>query len=158
MKKILIIFIAIFSLFCITGCGKKEEVKEEPKTVANMLSETFKEVIETEKNIEKVAKTIAENEIIVPEVQTFTIAKGDYLAGFKEEIKGFKKAVGIAPMINTIPLIAYVFEVEETESFTKSLEENADLRWNICTQADEKKITVVDNYIFFIMSPNSFEE
>jgi len=159
MKKILIVLFAICSVCLITGCVKKEEEKkEEPKTVASMLSETFKETIAKEKDIEKVADTISKSEIIVPAVQTFTIGEEDYLSGFDTEIKGFKKAVGIAPMINTIPMIAYVFEVDDAETFKKTLEENANLRWNICTEADEMKVTVVDNYIFFIMSPNSFEE
>ena len=109
-------------------------------------------------NIEKIAQKIAGNEAIVPEVQTFAIAKDDYLAGFAEEIKGFNQAVGIAPMIGTIPFIAYVFEVDNPEEFAKTLEDKAQLNWNICTQADEMKTTIVDNYVFFIMSPTNFEE
>lgn len=129
----------------------------ESKTVAVELSEVFEGAIKKEKNIEKVAKKIAESDVIVPEVQTFDINKGDYLAGFKAEIKGYKKAVGIAPMIGTIPMLAYVFEVKEPKDFVKTLEENAQLNWNICTVADEMKITIVDNYVFFIMAPKSFE-
>lgn len=159
IKTLLVALVLVFGLCFITGCGNDNKTeKEEPKTVAGMLSEAFKSEIKTEKDIEKVAQKIAENEVIVPEVQTFTIAKDDYLAGFKEEIKGFDKAVGIAPMIGTIPFIAYVFEVENPEEFAKTLEDNAQLNWNICTQADEMKTTIVDNYVFFIMSPTSFEE
>ena len=61
-------------------------------------------------------------------------------------------------MISTIPFIAYIFEVEEPKEFVKILEENAQLNWNICVEADEMKTTIVDNYVFFIMSPKSFEE
>lgn len=158
MKKLLI-FIIIVGVLILSGCGKKEEQKqEEPKTVATMLSKVFETEIKKSKDIEKVANKLAESEVIVPETQTFEIGKEDYLSGFKEEITGFKKAIGIAPMINTIPMIAYIFEVENPEEFAKKLDEQADLRWNICTEADEKKITIVDNYIFFIMSPESFEE
>lgn len=158
MKRLLI-FVMIIGLFILSGCGKKEEPKqEEPKTVATMLSKTFETEIKKSKDINQVAQKLAESEIIVPETQTFEIGKDDYLSGFKEEIKGFKKAIGIAPMINTIPMIVYIFEVENPKEFAKKLDEQADLRWNICTEADEKKITVVDNYIFFIMSPKSFEE
>lgn len=129
----------------------------ESKSVAVELSEVFESAIKQEKDIEKVAKKIVESDVIVPKVQTFDINKGDYLAGFKEEIKGYKKAVGIAPMIGTIPMVAYVFEVKEPKDFVKTLEENAQLNWNICTVADEMKITIVDNYVFFIMAPKSFE-
>ena len=159
MKKILML-ILITGILLFTGCAKKEqEVKTQEKiTVATSLSKEFKEVIKKEKDIEKVAQKISESEVIVPETQVFTIGKDDYLSGFKEEIKGFKKAVGIAPMISTIPMIAYVFEVENPEDFSKTLKENAQLNWNICTEADEMKVTIVDNYVFFIMSPESFEE
>ena len=159
MKKIQLIIMVIGAFF-LTGCGKKEEepAPVEPKTVAVSLSEVFKEVIKETQDLEEVAKKISESEILVPETQVFKIGKKDYLSGFDEEIKGFKKAVGIAPMIGTIPFIAYVFEVENPEEFKTTLEEHAQLNWNICTVADEMKITVEDNYIFFIMSPSNFEE
>ena len=149
--------------FCfITGCNNKkaenQTEKEESKNVAETLSKAFESETKKEKDIEKVAQKIAENDAIIPEVQTFEIAKDDYLAGFAEEIKGFNKAIGIAPMIGTIPFIAYVFEVDNPEEFAKTLEDNAQLNWNICTQADEMKTTIVDNYVFFIMSPTNFEE
>ena len=101
---------------------------------------------------------ISKSDILVPQTQVFTIGEEDYLAGFKEEIKGYKKAVGIAPMINTIPMISYIFEVENPDEFKKTLEENAQLNWNICTIADEMKLSVEGEFIFFIMSPESFEE
>lgn len=155
----LIISIFVLGVSFLTGCGTKENTTQvENKTVANTLSETFEKEIKKQKDIEKVAQTLSESEVIVPAVQTFTISKGDYLSGFKEEIKGFDKVVGIAPMIGTIPFIAYIFEVENPKEFAETLEENAQLNWNICTEADEMKITIVDNYVFFVMSPNSFEE
>lgn len=158
-KILLIISIFVLSISFLTGCGTKENTTQvENKTVANTLSETFEKEIKKQKDIEKVAQTLSESEVIVPAVQTFTISKGDYLSGFKEEIKGFDKVVGIAPMIGTIPFIAYIFEVENPKEFAKVLEEKAQLNWNICTEADEMKTTIVDNYVFFVMSPTSFEE
>ena len=158
MKKLLI-FIMIIGVFILSGCGKKEENKESEKnTVAVSLSKVFTSEIKKSKDIEKVAEKISKSDIIVPETQVFPIGEDDYLAGFKEEIKGFKKAVGISPMINTIPMIAYVFEVENPEEFKKTLKDNAQLNWNICTVADEMKITIEGDYVFFIMSPESFEE
>lgn len=158
-KILLIISIFVLSVSFLTGCGTKENTTQvENKTVANTLSETFEKEIKKQKDIEKVAQTLSESEVIVPAVQTFTISKGDYLSGFKEEIRGFDKVVGIAPMIGTIPFIAYIFEVENPKEFAETLEENAQLNWNICTEADEMKTTIVDNYVFFVMSPTSFEE
>jgi len=158
-KILLIISIFVLSLSFLTGCGTKENTTQvENKTVANTLSETFEKEIKKQKDIEKVAQTLSESEVIVPALQTFVVGEEDYLSGFKEEIKGFDKAVGIAPMIGTIPFIAYVFEVENPKEFARVLEENAELNWNICTEADEMKTTIVDNYVFFVMSPTSFEE
>ena len=154
IKLLLVMIIIVGGVCFITGCDKEQETK----TVAVSLCETFETIAQKENDIEKIAQKIAESEIIVPEVQTFTIGKDDYLAGFKEEIKGFEKAVGIAPMIGTIPMIAYVFEVEEPQAFAESLKENAQLNWNICTQADEMQVAIVNEYVFFIMSPTSFEQ
>ena len=155
----LIISIFVLGVSFLTGCGTKENTTQvENKTVANTLSETFEKEIKKQKDIEKVAQTLSESEVIVPALQTFVVGEEDYLSGFKEEIKGFDKAVGIAPMIGTIPFIAYIFEVENPKKFAETLEEDAQLNWNICTEADEMKTTIVDNYVFFVMSPTSFEE
>lgn len=161
MKKNKIILIVSIIVIALIGGTvwylSSNKQSNETKSVALSLSELFKSEIKKEKDIEKVAKKIAESDVIVPEVQTFVIGKDDYLAGFKEEIKGYKKAVGIAPMIGTIPMVAYVFEVADPKEFVKTLEDNAQLNWNICTVADEMRVTVVGNYIFFIMAPKSFE-
>lgn len=159
MKKRLILLTLIIGALFITGCAKKEEQKvEEPKTIASKLVQLFESEIKKDNNIENVATKIAESEIIVPQTQTFNVEEGDFLSGFATEIKGYKKVVGITPMISTIPFIAYVFEVDKPEEFVKTLEENANLRWNICVEADEMKTSIVDNYVFFIMSPKTFEE
>ena len=39
-----------------------------------------------------------------------------------------------------------------------NLKENADLRWNICTEADEMEAAVFDHYVFFVMSPKNFDQ
>ena len=160
MKKKLIVLTLIMGVLFITGCTKKEEQKkeEQPKTVATKLVKLFETEIKKDKNIESVATKIAESDIIVPQTQTFNVEDGDYLSGFATEIKAYKKVIGITPMISTIPFIAYIFEVDNPEEFVKTLEENAQLNWNICVEADEMKTTIVDNYVFFIMSPKNFEE
>lgn len=158
MKKRIIILMFIIGAFFMTGCTKKEETKNESKTVTSELVKVFESEIKKDKNIENVANKISESDIIVPQTQTFNVEDGDYLSGFATEIKGYKKVVGITPMISTIPFIAYIFEVDKPEEFVKTLEENAQLNWNICVEADEMKTSIVDNYVFFIMSPKSFEE
>lgn len=117
-----------------------------------------KKEIKNEKDIKEVADKIAQNEILEIETDVASLGKKDYISGFQTEIKDFKKAVTIRPMISTIPFLAYIFEVEDAEKFEETLKSNADLRWNICTEADEMKTAVVDNYVFFIMAPKTFEE
>jgi len=37
------------------------------------------------------------------------------------------------------------------------LKDNANPRWNICTEAEETVVGSVDNKVFFVMCPKSFE-
>lgn len=84
------------------------------------------------------------------------------LNGFgNTEIRGFKEGVMFAPMIGSIPFIGYVFTLEEGvdgDEFMSLLSENADLRWNVCTEADEKLTEKADGTVIFMMSPKSFDE
>lgn len=83
------------------------------------------------------------------------------LTGFDNvEIKGFKEGAMFAPMIGTIPFVGYVFTMDDAAAATELctlLEESANPRWNICTEADEMFTTVSGNKVFFVMSPSSFE-
>ena len=66
-----------------------------------------------------------------------------------------------SPMIGTIPFVGYVFVLEEgadVDAFMTTLKDNGDLRWNICTEAEEMVVDHVENRVFFVMSPKSFEE
>lgn len=161
-KILLMIFMTILSSCLILGCSKEEkensQEKEESSSIALTLSKQFKEEIKDEKNLEKIANNIAKNEILEISTDVAVLKESDYLSGFQTEIKGFKKAVTIRPIIGTIPFIVYIFEVEESEKFAETLKQNADLRWNICTEADDLEVTTVDNYVFFVMSPSSFDE
>lgn len=168
MKKFTFIFITCIVLFLsvgiLTGCTnsevkeEKQEEKQEEKTVAITLGKQFESEIKKENDIEKVAKKIAENDILEISVDVSQIKKGDYISGFQKEINDYKNAYVIRPMIGTIPFIAYIFEVENADDFAEDLKSNADLRWNICTEADEMHTVVSKDYVFFIMSPKNFEQ
>ena len=65
-----------------------------------------------------------------------------------------------APMIGTIPFVGYVFTLAEgadAEAFVKTLSDNANPRWNICTEAEDTIIEAVGNKVFFLMCPKSLE-
>ncbi len=173
--KLFMAIAVVFTATFMTGCEKpKDDVKEnteqkqEENTVAQTLGRQFESEIENEKDIEKVAKKIAENEILEISVDASQVKSGDYLSGFQKEIKDFKNAHRvdrllhvvhvIRPMIGTIPFIAYIFEVENSSEFAEELKSSADLRWNICTEADEMHVVVRGDYVFFVMSPKNFEQ
>ena len=163
--KLFMAIAVVFTATCMTGCEKpKDDVKEnteqkqEENTVAQTLGRQFESEIENERDIEKVTKKIAENEILEISVDASQVKSGDYLSGFQKEIKDFKNAYVIRPMIGTIPFIAYIFEVENSSEFAEELKSSADLRWNICTEADEMHVVVRGDYVFFVMSPKNFEQ
>lgn len=84
------------------------------------------------------------------------------LTGFgNAEITGFKEGAVFMPMIGTIPFVGYIFTLEDgadTESFIKLLTDNADPRWNICTEAEETVVESAGDKVFFLMCPKSLEE
>lgn len=163
MKKIynlILVLILVLGISLLTGCGKenKKVKKEEVKaTVATMLKKQFEEEVKDNKDIVSLANNISKNKVIEVEVNVEELNEDSYITGFKEEIKDFDNGVVIRPMIGNIPFIAYIFEVKDSNSFADKLRDTADLRWNICTEAKEMEISVVDNKVFFVMAPDSFE-
>lgn len=159
MKKALTLILIIFSItIIITGCGKKEGPKNNDNTLAVNLVQEFKKEITETKDIKKVAKKLAKSDFDMPDLEVSNVSNADYLTGFNEKIQGYKKAYVIAPTISTIPFIAYIFESDKPNELANTLKEQANLRWNICTEADEMQVAVVDNYVFFVMSPNNFDD
>jgi hypothetical protein len=83
------------------------------------------------------------------------------LMGFGNvEITGFSEAVMFGPSISTIPFLGYVFQLEEGADgaeFCQTLQEYCDLRWNICTEAEEVIAVEGGGYVFFLMCPSSLE-
>ena len=83
------------------------------------------------------------------------------LMGFGNvEITGFSEAVMFGPSISTIPFLGYVFQLEEGTDgaeFCQTLQEYCDLRWNICTEAEEVIAVQGGSYVFFLMCPSSLE-
>ena len=66
-----------------------------------------------------------------------------------------------SPMIGTIPFVGYIFEVEDgtdVDAFMETLKDNANLRWNICTEAEEMTAEKSGSRVLFVMGPLSFDE
>lgn len=85
-----------------------------------------------------------------------------FLSGFDNyEVTEFEHGAMFAPMIGSIPFVGYVFTLPEdadVDAFMTGLKDNANLRWQICVEADEMICEANGNTVFFLMCPSSFEE
>ena len=137
----------------------EKETNEEQKkeTVANTLMSDFKSIAKSQ-NAESIANQLIANKIIPFMPAVMPVEEG-WLNGFGDaEITGFKEGAMFGPMIGSIPFIGYVFELkDETDvnQFISTLKSNADLRWNICTEAEDYAVTSIDDYVFVIMCSDS---
>ena len=187
MKKILTIMIAAALVLSMAACSNKpaeiqpdesvaagaitetpapeespevpDKSPEETKTVGNTLLAAFK--ANSGGSALSVAESLSANPAIKVPVGAMAIEPG-YLTGFDNtEIKGFKEGAVFMPMIGTIPFVGYVFTLEnaaDAPAFIANLKSAANLRWNICTSADEMVAGSAGNKVFFVMCPTSFEE
>lgn len=139
---------------------KETNEEQQKETVANTLMSDFKSIAKSQ-NAESIANQLIANKIIPFMPAVMPVEEG-LLNGFGDaEITGFKEGAMFGPMIGTIPFIGYVFELkDETDvnQFISTLKSNANLRWNICTEADEMAVCSVDKKVFFVMCPKYFEE
>lgn len=139
-----------------------ESNSSESKSVGQTLLDSFHETLNKNPsvNLEELADSILSNDIIQFEGVQTPVENG-LLTGFgNTEITGFKDGIMFSPMIGSIPFVGYVFKLEDSsnaEEFTQMLKDNADLRWNICTEADEMIADHSDDTVFFIMCPKDFE-
>jgi len=114
-----------------------------------------------EASAQELADTLLSNEAILFSGASMPVEPG-LLTGFgNAEITGFKEGVAFMPMIGTIPFVGYVFTLEDgtdADAFMQTLTDNADPRWNICTEAEETIVEKAGNTVFFLMCPKSLEE
>ncbi|MGN0305393.1 MAG: hypothetical protein ACI4D2_04475 [Lachnospiraceae bacterium] len=141
--------------------GTLEEAGLDGETVGRVLLLDFEQQIKENPNLtaQEMADHLLTNPIIQFSPATMAVEEG-LLTGFNNaEITGFEEGVMFAPMIGSIPFIGYIFTLPEGadgDAFLKQLTENADPRWNICTEADETVTGRAGNMIFFVMSPAQF--
>ncbi len=156
MKRIFAFLLSVMMIMSLCACGEEERPTYGP--VGEPLVVTFEE------NVDLSAQELADLLLTNPNLgfmgATMPVEEGP-LNGFGEaEIKGFKEGVMFGPAIGTIPFIGYVFTLDEdtnVKKFKENLEENADLRWNICTEADELVVESEGDKVIVIMTPNEFD-
>lgn len=129
-------------------------------TLGNKLLASFEATATDSADALSIAETLIKNEAINFAGGAMPVEEG-YLVGFDNtEIKGFKDGAMFAPMIGTIPFVGYVFSLKDGAdivSFTEILKNSANLRWNICTSAEEMVVASKGNKVFFIMCPEGLE-
>lgn len=132
------------------------------ETIGAVLAQEF-HALKAE-NADITAQEMADAILANPMIQfggaSMEVAEG-LLTGFgNAEITGFNSGVMFAPMIGTIPFVGYVFilaDGTDVDAFVQNLKDNADPRWNICTEAEETVVENADNMVFFVMCPAQFE-
>ena len=156
MKKIII---WLLTLLVLVGCGQKDNntnVQDRPSsdTLGGKLANAFLDEAEKTDDITTIAENIValnytEYNLVVAEVEP------GWLNGFTNDITGFNKGVCFQPMIGTIPFVAYIFETDDVDALKKALDDNHDMRWNICTEAEEYVIYDSGNIVFVAMVPGA---
>ena len=146
-----------------------EDTTEEDTTDAETTDATLGQTLQMDfqntvaENPDMTAQEIADDLITNPAIlfapATMPVEEG-FLSGFTSEITGFEEAVMFAPMIGSIPFVGYVFTLgadADVDAFIDTLEANADMRWNICVEAEEMVVDHVENTVFFLMCPTTLD-
>lgn len=175
MKRLIAFLTAAIMVVSLASCGGNEnatnnndttnatevtsEVAKEPETVGEKLLADFK--ADSTGTPQEIAERILSNEIIQFMSGATPVEEG-LLTGFDNaEIKGFKEGVMFGPMMSSIAFVGYIFELPEgadVEAFKTTLKDSANLRWNVCVEAEELIVENEGNKVFFLMCPKSFEE
>ncbi len=168
MKKIIALLMAVLMIMSMVACSNNEEIISNNESTNNAVSgATVGETLladfkaDTTGTAQEIADRLIQNEIIQFMGGAMPIEEG-LLSGFDNaEIKGFKEGAMFAPMMSSIAFVGYVFELPEdadVEAFKTTLKDSANLRWNICVEAEELIVENEGNKVFFLMCPKSFEQ
>ena len=149
MKKLMT---TLLCLLLLASCGTKQDDIPETSSEGTKQLKVFEKASESESDIFKIGEALTKTD---PELSLeMAEVEPGWLNGFSEDVTGFTKGVVVAPIIGSIPYVAYVFESEDPEALLKELDEKHNMRWNICTEADEKISAIKGNLVFYIMCSN----
>ena len=156
MKKLITLILCLGLVLGIAGCASDSDAAA-PDTLGTKLLAGFKDELINTDDIMAIAETLSAEDFCGYSCGIAECEEG-YLNGFDEEISGFDSAVVFSPMIGSIPFVCYIFHTDDTEALQAELTAHADPRWNICTEAEETVVEVVDDYVFFTMCPGEEAE
>lgn len=64
----------------------------------------------------------------------------------------------IAPVIGSIPYVSYGFKQMIQKALVEELDEKHNMRWNICTEAEEEVSSIYENLVYYAMVPGEEDE
>ena len=111
-------------------------------------------------DLDTLAQGLLTQETVGFQGTTAPVEPGTLMGFGNTPIEGFSQGVMFAPVIGTIPFLGYLFRLEEGTdgaAFVDTLQSAGDLRWNICTQADEMVVHQEGDVVFFLMCPYTLE-
>lgn len=150
MKKILALVLAMILVISVVACGKNNDSTTDPgKTTSST-----EEVVIPNVSPEEILNAISQIDDLKDAGMVVVNVEKGYLTGFTEEIKDFNEGYKMSPIIGSIPFVGYVFKTEDNASanaLLETLKSKANMRWNICTEADTMVTDVKGNYVLFFM-------
>lgn len=156
MRKFLLCCLACLML---TGCTqtKPDASSDIPDTLGSQLVNQFQKHAKEESDPMEIAQKIIADDLAEISLDAESVESG-WLNGFDEDVTGFTKGVMIAPVIGSIPYVSYVFETDDPEALVEELDEKHNMRWNICTEAEEKVSSIYENLVYYAMVPGEEDE
>ena len=163
MKRIFALSLALLLILALAACGGEKTgpgaltEPGEDATLAEILEYDFQtRAAGGETDLTALAEGILSNEEINFDGLTMPVEPGLLMGFGNTEITGFDEGVMFGPVISTTPFVGYLFHLDgsvDDDAFMEKLESSADLRWNICTSADEMLSSEKSDIVFFVMAP-----
>ena len=114
MKKLMT---TLLCLLLLASCGTKQDDIPETSSEGTKQLKVFEKASESESDIFKIGEALTKTD---PELSLeMAEVEPGWLNGFSEDVTGFTKGVVVAPIIGSIPYVAYVFESEDPEALLK---------------------------------------
>ena len=177
MKKLVIAALTMTLVFSLTACGgnKENDNSSEPTNVESSsdtestdsagttMLNAFKELMAegTDYTALELAEKLVANPIIQFMGGAMTVEPG-LQSGFDNyEVTGFDEGAMFGPMMGSIPFVGYIFHLPadaDIDAFMTGLKDNANMRWQICVEAEELIVENDGNTVFFLMTKKNLNE
>lgn len=131
-------------------------------TAGDMLFSKFVEIAaDSSLSAQEIADKLMADEMIPFGPMVMPIEPGPQMGLGEASLGGFYEGVMFGPMIGSIPFVGYIFSLDDgvsVDDFLNVIRDNYDLRWNICTEAEQMVCGSYENKVFFVMCPRSLAE